>query len=169
MNRRLVIMRHAKSSWKEAGQSDHQRSLNGRGRRSAAAVGTRLAELGWVPGAVYSSDAVRTVETWERMSFPLGADDVAPHFTRDLYLAGLDELRSLARDWGDAVETVLVLGHNPGWEMAVGALTETRTPMTTANAALLEGSGSTWSEALAGAWRLAELINPRDLPGGADD
>jgi phosphohistidine phosphatase len=169
MNRRLVVMRHAKSSWKEDGQSDHQRSLNGRGRRSAAVVGARLAELDWTPDVVYSSDAARTVETWERMAFPLGADDAPVHFTRDLYLAGLPEIRDLARTWSDDVGTVLVLGHNPGWELMVGALTGIRSTMTTASAALLAGAGATWTEALADSWRLVELIRPRDLPGGDDD
>ena len=67
MKRRLIVMRHAKSSWKDPGQTDHERPLNGRGRRSAPLVAARLAELGWAPTRVHSSDAARTVETWRGM------------------------------------------------------------------------------------------------------
>jgi phosphohistidine phosphatase SixA len=67
MRRRLMIMRHAKSSWKGQVPTDHDRPLNTRGRRDAVRVGKRLAKLGWVPDLVVSSDSRRTRETWERM------------------------------------------------------------------------------------------------------
>ena len=60
MQRRLMVMRHAKSSWKSQVPTDHERPLNERGRRDAARVGKRLAELGWVPDFVVSSDSRRT-------------------------------------------------------------------------------------------------------------
>ena len=117
MQRRLMLMRHAKSSWKSQVPTDHERPLNERGRRDAARVGKRLAKLGWVPDFVVSSDSRRTEETWERIqkSFP----DARFRFTRVLYAGGPSELRSeVARLSGD-VRTVLALGHNPGWEEAV--------------------------------------------------
>ncbi len=46
MLRRLMLMRHAKSSWTSHVPTDHERSLNERGRRDAARVGKRLAKLG---------------------------------------------------------------------------------------------------------------------------
>jgi hypothetical protein len=67
MQRRLMIMRHAKSAWSSDVASDHERPLNKRGRRDAPRVGKRLAKLGWVPEFVVSSDSRRTRETWERM------------------------------------------------------------------------------------------------------
>ncbi len=166
MNRRLILLRHAKSSWKDERQTDHERPLNRRGRESAPAVGARLLELGWRPDAVWSSDATRTVETWERMAEALGAGHVPIRFTRDLYLAGLAEIRTLARGWDDDLETVLVLGHNPGWENAASELSGRSTEMTTANAALLSGHGATWSEALGTTWTLVDLVRPRDLMDG---
>jgi len=67
MQRRLMLMRHAKSAWQSQAPSDHERPLNERGRRNAPRVGKRLAELGWVPDHVIGSDSRRTRETWERM------------------------------------------------------------------------------------------------------
>ena len=48
MKRRLIVLRHAKSSQKSDAPDDHSRPLNGRGKRDAPRVAARIAELGWV-------------------------------------------------------------------------------------------------------------------------
>lgn len=162
MQRRLIVMRHAKSAWDSDAPSDHARPLNGRGKRDAPKVGRTLAVLDWVPEAVWSSDSERTQETWLRMADELGAD-CEPTFTRVLYLAGLGALQDVADDWPTDVTTLLVLGHNPGWEDTVSRLSGIPVTMTTGNAALLTGGGATWSEAMQSPWRLERLIRPREL------
>lgn len=161
--KRLILMRHAKSSWKQEGVDDHERPLNARGQRDAPRVAARLAELGWRPERVVLSDARRTRETWALMAGPLGRPPAVE--TRRLYLAGLGAIRQEARALPDEVGSALLLGHNPGWEEAASALSGDAVGMTTANAALLESGAATWAEALAGPWRLVALIRPKDLPG----
>lgn len=104
---KLILMRHAKSSWDDPLQSDHDRVLNARGRESAVAMGKWLRQLGHEPDETLSSSSVRTRETCDLVGF-----DTDARFTRALYLAGpdtmLDELR------GASGQTVLMLGHNPG-------------------------------------------------------
>ncbi|MFH0943584.1 MAG: histidine phosphatase family protein [Planctomycetota bacterium] len=163
MKRRLILMRHAKSSWESSATTDHARPLNGRGRRSAPLVGARLEELGWVPELVVSSDAARTRETWELLAPAFGGQAIVVCFSPELYGAGLREIRSLAKEWDVSVGTVLLLGHNPGFEGALHALSRERHEMTTANAALLSAEGASWASALAGSWSLEHLIRPRDL------
>jgi phosphohistidine phosphatase len=160
--RRLVLMRHAKSSWDAGVSSDHARPLNGRGRRDAPRMGRWLAEHDWVPDLAVMSDSARTTETWSRLR---GALPWLPaeHATPLLYHAGLDALRAHAAQWAPHVGTVLALGHNPGWEDAVSDLTGIGTRLTTANLALLEGVGERWSDALAGPWRLVQVVRPREL------
>ncbi len=68
MQRRIIVMRHAKSSWKSDAPDDHSRPLNRRGRRDAPRVAQELARRGWVPERVFSSDARRTRQTWEIMA-----------------------------------------------------------------------------------------------------
>lgn len=162
MNRRLIIMRHAKSAGDSPSQGDHDRPLNSRGRRSAPLVAAKLAELDWSPTIVHSSDAARTVETWRGMESTFD-HEISVTFARPLYLAGLSEIRDASAEWGDSPGPVLVLGHNPGWADAVGSLTGAYASMTTANAALLEGAGETWSAALRGPWTLVAMIEPREL------
>jgi phosphohistidine phosphatase len=155
-------MRHAKSAWGTDASSDHERPLNGRGRQDAPRVAEQLIELEWEPDAVWSSDSRRTRETWDLMSERF-AEAPEAHFTRELYLADLDAICDLAVEWSAHLHTVLVLGHNPGWEHAVAELSGEAEAMTTANAALLVGHGEDWAEALDGEWRLEAIVRPKDL------
>ena len=162
MQRRLILMRHAKSSWDTPGLSDHDRPLNERGLRDAPQMGDELAARGWVPGLVASSTSERTMQTWEGIRGPLDLD-LEPLWSGDLYLAGLSALRKHSAGWDDRIATALALGHNPGWSDAASALAGRPIDMTTANCALLQGAGKTWMEALSGRWQLVALLRPRDL------
>lgn len=164
MIRRLILMRHAKSSW-EGAQPDHQRPLNPRGRRDAPKVAHELASLGWEPDLVLLSDSRRTTETWQRMArWFQSSPPVLPR--RSLYLSGFGAVQHELMGLDPSAQTVLALGHNPDWEAAANFLAGRPLRMTTANAALLEFSGtSTWEEAvsLPGAGRLVTVIRPKEL------
>ena len=164
MTRRLVVLRHAKSAWDTDAPTDHDRPLNKRGRRDAPRIGARLAELGWVPERVVSSDAARTRETWERLRAPW-RESIEVTFTRALYGAGYDEVRAAVGILPDHVTTAMVIGHNPGWEALVDTLTGGDHRMTTCNAALLSIEAKSWKAALKqrGSWQLHELLRPKEL------
>ena len=157
---KLVLLRHAKSSWKHA-LPDHERPLSGRGKRDAPVVGERIAEAGFAPDLVISSDSRRTRQTWARMRELLG--DPPATWRNDFYLGSpTTVLRALAELSGP--ETVLVLGHNPGWEdLLAGFGYPAR--FTTCNAALLESASEDWASAVRGPWSLVELIRPRPPRG----
>src|ERR1700694_3517154 len=70
--KRLVLLRHAKSSWKVADLADHDRPLNSRCRKAATGVGEYLRHEGIVPALVLCSSAVRTRQTLELLQ--LGAE-----------------------------------------------------------------------------------------------
>ena len=163
MKRRLIVMRHAKSSWKAPAEADHDRPLNDRGRRSAPAIAVELKKLGWEPQHILSSDAKRTRETaglllgeWE--------DGIQAEYNANLYLAGPSELKFELCAVSDEVETLLVLGHNPGWETVVYRLCDIGVTMKTATAAMLATENcESWSDTFSSEWELKEVLNPRDL------
>lgn len=64
----LILVRHAKSSWKDHGLPDHQRPLNKRGRRDAPMMGRRLADQGAEVELLISSPATRAIRTAEAMA-----------------------------------------------------------------------------------------------------
>ena len=161
---RLLIMRHAKSSWKSGVSSDHERPLNKRGRRAAPRVAREITRCGWTPEVAISSDSARTRETWERMRDEVPDLPEAEWLSR-LYLAGLEELREVIPSRAADHRCVLALGHNYGWEEAASALSGQSITLPTAAVALLEIEADSWEEALGrlGRWRLERLVLPRDL------
>ena len=147
MERRLVVMRHAKSSWKSPAETDHERPLNDRGRRSAPLVAHELSRLEWQPQHILSSDATRTRET-AQLLLAEWEDGIAAQFVSNLYLAGPSELKFELCMVSDEVETLLVLGHNTGWETVVYELCDVGVTMKTATTALLTCSECEFGTAL---------------------
>lgn len=164
MVRRLVVMRHAKSSWGSDAPSDHARPLNKRGRQDAPRIAARLVELGWAPQHVLSSDALRTRETFERM-LPHFSNEPTVEFLSELYHSGPNDVANLLPQVPQTVTQAMVLGHNPGWEGVVQWLSDQAITMTTANAALLEIDAETWPSAIekCGSWQLVDVLRPKEL------
>lgn len=159
---RLALVRHAKSARKPH-TDDHARPLNEHGRRDAPRVGRRLFELGWLPQAAVSSDARRARETWELMAPSFGGVEIPALYTPMLYLAGIAEIRRIAELISVECRELVLVGHNPGWEEALAELCGVERPMATCDAALLEGRGRTWAEALCERWTLAAYVSARGL------
>ena len=108
MTLRLILLRHAKSSWDDFAQSDHDRPLNKRGRGAAKAIGGWLAEQGYLPEHVLCSTAARTRETLTRAAVTAEAT-----FLQSLYHASADRILDLIQTHG-AGQSLMVVGHNPG-------------------------------------------------------
>ncbi len=121
-DRRLVVLRHAKSDW-PAGVADQDRPLGRRGRRDAGAAGRWLADHGSLPDLVWCSPARRTRETWDGLSSELGPEDpVEVRFDERVYDAGLVDLLAVLRDTPADRGCVLLVGHNPGVQELVLSL-----------------------------------------------
>lgn len=106
--RRLVLMRHAKSSWGDPGLDDHDRPLNKRGKLSADALGNWLRSQTIVVDEALVSSSARTVETLQRLGI-----DCDRQVLDQLYHAGSGDMLKALRTRATG-QTVLMLGHNPG-------------------------------------------------------
>ena len=167
--RRLILLRHAKSD-RPAGVGDHERPLNDRGRRAAPAVGAHLAEAGFRPELALVSTATRTRETWEAISAALGAPEAQYH--REIYEAPSTRILDVIRRAPDAVETVIVIGHNPGLGDLAATLAgegprneraRLATEFPTAAYAVIDFDAATWSAVSPGQGRLERYVRPRDI------
>lgn len=163
MTRRLLLMRHAKSSWASAELSDHGRPLNARGRATATGMAVLLRQRGLQPDRVFHSTAARTTETWHRMREELPPVSQV-HACDSLYLAGADALCDALAPLPSTVQTVLVLGHNPGWERAVETYSGHVLAMKTADVAVLMAPHGEWVDLMSRAsmWTYVETIRGRD-------
>lgn len=111
MTKRLILTRHAKSSWDDPLTPDHDRPLNDRGKAAAADLGGWLASRGYVPDQVLCSDALRTRKTWSGLAPALPGTPVLD-LKPALYHAGPDVMLAVLRH--AAADTVMMIGHNPG-------------------------------------------------------
>lgn len=163
MTRRLLLMRHAKSSWK-TGLPDPERPLNARGRRDAPRMARWLVEHDLRPDHVLCSEAERTRETLVWMEDALG-DDLPHTILARLYHAGVGDLLDAIAAAPD-VDTLLVLGHNPGLEELVEHLSGAQEHMPTAAVAVLEvPDDRAWRDvpSIHGRMHLREVARPKDL------
>jgi phosphohistidine phosphatase len=159
----LLVLRHAKSSWREAELADHDRPLNKRGKRDAPRMGELLRAEGLLPDLILTSSARRALTTAELVAEASGYDGEI-QVSRDLYAAGPEEFIDALCALPDELETVMVVGHNPGLEELVEALTEESSAMPTAALAQVELKIERWvdlQEEEGG--RLVNLWLPRNL------
>lgn len=162
MKLRLIVMRHATAAWGGLLTADHERELEPHGHGEAQKIARALMAFGWTPDAVISSDATRTRQTWSAMQRAL-AEPIPAQFTRSLYHAGLAELTSELVGGALEGETILALGHNPGWEGVLQTLTGEARTMLPATAALLELNTESWSDAITAEWQLVAMLRPHEL------
>ena len=110
----LILVRHAKSSWKDSSLDDRERPLNKRGEQDAPEMGTRLAGRKGGPDLIVSSPAVRALATARIVAKKLGYQRKDIVVKERLYGAGVADLLDEIRDSDDSVGTLMLFGHNPG-------------------------------------------------------
>jgi phosphohistidine phosphatase len=159
----LLILRHAKSSWKHRELRDHDRPLNSRGRRDAPRMGRFIRDEGISPPLIVSSSAMRAHATALMVAEACGFGGefrLAP----ELYLAGTDTYVSLLRGLPDRYDSLLVVGHNPDVERLVERLTGADETMPTAALARVRVPIDRWADLAAdGSAELVDIRRPKEL------
>ena len=113
MSKTLILFRHAKSDWSE-GLEDHERPLSERGRNAAPIMARWISGRGLKPTVALVSTARRTQETWSLAAPELGK--VTKRDTAEIYEAPVGRILDAIHGVEPSVETLLVVGHNPGME-----------------------------------------------------
>jgi phosphohistidine phosphatase len=163
MAKTLLLLRHAKSSWKDSSLDDHDRPLNQRGKAAAPRMGRLLRDEGLVPDLIVASTAVRAQATAFAVIEASGYAGPL-RSARSLYLAPPSAYVELARELDERTERVLMIGHNPGIENLLSELVGRPEAMPTAALAALSLPVDDWLEfdlgtaaSLIGFWRPREL------------
>jgi phosphohistidine phosphatase len=162
--KRLALLRHAKSSWDDPDLDDHERPLNNRGRRAAEQMGAYLREVELSPQLVLCSSSLRTRQTLELLSLSRASD---VHIEDVLYAASVSTLLGRLRRVDDPVDSVLLIGHNPGiHDLArslVGAGGGIGEKYPTAALADLDVTVSSWGQLGPATSVLRTFVAPKDL------
>jgi phosphohistidine phosphatase len=159
----LLLLRHAKSSWKDSDLDDHDRPLNKRGKQDAPRMGQLLKEENLLPDLIAASSAKRCRKTAEHIIDESGYRGET-RITGELYEADAQKLRDWVAMLPDHVNRVVIIGHNPGMEAFLETLVGVYTPLSTAALAHVEVPIDAWSR-FNGETRgnLLRIWQPREL------
>lgn len=124
--KKLLIIRHAKSSWANSNETDFERPLNDRGRMNAPEMAVRLVKRNVLPDAIISSAAKRTVETSLLMMKQLGLQQQQLVKKQELYLATPETILETILLLDDAWQTAAIIAHNPGVTDFVNSICEVK-------------------------------------------
>lgn len=169
--RQLFLLRHGKSSWDDPALDDFDRPLNNRGRNNIRAMADFLRAQAIRPALVLCSAARRTQQTYDILARRL--EGIPVSIEPELYEAARHDLTGRLRALDDHLDSVLLVGHNPGLENlakwlsadqgdadAVAALTD---KFPTGALAVLETPLARWAALDNGTCRLARFTRPSDL------
>jgi phosphohistidine phosphatase len=173
--KRVLLLRHAKAVPGGSKADDRSRALAERGRLDAPKMGLYMRKHRLEPELVLCSTSKRTVETAE-LAFAGSRKEPETHFVEALYLADPGVIFSILRALSDKIQSVCVIGHNPGLEECASALA--RDPITrrekdvydlieekfpTCALAVLDFEIERWRDLHPGTGVLVEFVRPRDL------
>jgi phosphohistidine phosphatase len=160
----LLLLRHAKSSWKHPELPDHDRPLNKRGKQDAPRIGGIVRDKGLVPDLIMSSTAKRARKTAKIVAKTCGyAGEV--ELTPAFYHAGPRTYIEVLSHLSDDYQRIMLVGHNPGMEELLGMLIGKIEPIPTATLALVLLPLAQWRELnhettgkLINLWRPGEFV-----------
>ncbi len=112
--KRLLLVRHAKSSWNNPSLHDFDRPLNKRGFRDAPFMGQRLAALDNMPTRIITSPAKRAFATAAIIAQKMAIQEKQITTDENLYLADRSTILDLIKGLDNKLHEILIVGHNPG-------------------------------------------------------
>ncbi|MDC7223900.1 MAG: histidine phosphatase family protein [Spirochaetales bacterium] len=154
--KRLVIVRHAKSDWGEAGQRDYDRPLNSRGEKDAPQIARVLAEKGLVPDLMVTSPARRALSTAQAMAEIFSYPPERLEKNPALYLGSPSDLSDAVDFTPAPVKTLYLFAHNPGISHFASELTGVRLDLSPCCAVICEGEGE-WTDFRVNRW---DMVRP---------
>lgn len=155
-------MRHAKSSWDNPAWSDFERPLNERGLKAAPLMGGVMKKNNFNPALILSSPAKRAAQTATLVKEAANIKSEI-RFDERIYEASLTRLLEIIIEQDNKIKSLMMFGHNPGFEALVRHLTGKLEPMPTAALAVIDLEISKWSELHSSPGKLRMLIRPKEI------
>jgi len=157
----LFVLRHAKSNWDNSDLSDFERPLSSRGLDAARFIGGLIYKRNLHPQIIVSSPAKRAKQTAVLVK-ELAEISKPIIFDERIYEASPPTLFNLIREFDEKYESVLIVGHNPGFENLVRMLTGENVTMPTAALAKINLDIESWRELDSVSNELEYLLRPKE-------
>lgn len=159
--KKLLLIRHAKSSWADDELDDHERPLNARGERDSFTMARYLADADEGLDVIFTSTAARALDFAHVIS---EFTDVSLVPDLSFYTFDEDELMEIIRSLPDNASRVAVVAHNPAIHRVVERLSESELEkMPTAAVASFECHVDEWRDVSESNCELIYLETPKRL------
>ena len=112
----IYLSRHAKSSWDSLAATDFDRPLSKRGEADALRIGEELSRLGWFPDKIIASPAIRAKQTCKILCDSINYPIDKVEWNSEIYAAYMVTLLHVLASQDAAVNSVMLIGHNPAME-----------------------------------------------------
>jgi len=142
--KKIFLMRHAKSSWKDSNVPDHDRPLKKKGEKDAKAMGKAFKNKKLSPDVILCSSAERAKQTAALFKEAISYDGKID-FNDKLYMAEVNDLITAIKNVPPKTKSVMVIGHNPGLEALLQTLTGKVETLPTSSIAYISVPIDEWS------------------------
>ena len=159
MLRKIILLRHAKSSWKDPSLRDFDRPLSKRGMNDIKLMKVYITSLVKEVDEIYSSPSLRTSQT---------INQIAPKFSHvkyldSLYLGNFSNVLTILESIQTQIKTVMIVGHNPCIQETMETLSKNPVEKFPTCAAAVFSLKNGWSKTAKPIANLEKFIKPRDF------
>ena len=119
--KKLIIIRHSKSSWKDLSLGDFHRPLNRRGKSDGPIMANFLSRKINKICFLHSSSSVRTFETSKFFIDRIKFDKIK--YDDSLYHSSSFSILNMIRNYSDNFSSVAIIAHNPGLTNLINEVT----------------------------------------------
>jgi phosphohistidine phosphatase len=171
--KRLMLLRHCKSSWAEPGLADRDRTLAPRGQHDAVNIAETMLARGFLPDRILCSPARRTRDTLALVQAHLRAD-CPIDFLEEIYSGPAPDYRRIVADKGGEAERLMLIGHNPRIHVTaleligsgrMGDQEALAAKYPTGALAVIDFEAPSWHAITEDSGRLVAFVRPRDVDG----
>ncbi|WP_339132603.1 MAG: histidine phosphatase family protein [Candidatus Electrothrix sp. GW3-4] len=162
--KKIHLLRHAKSSWKDSTLTDMDRPLNKRGKRTCRFMAQHIAQAGCSFEYIFSSPALRAQTTIERIGKTLERD-LCWQTAGQLFTFDQEVLFAWCRTLDETVREPLLIGHNPALTEFCNTLSNStvKNIPTCGYVQLTIEQDCPWQELAEGVAELTVLLRPKKL------
>tara|TARA_B100001109_G_scaffold170128_1_gene138930 strand:- start:244 stop:732 length:489 start_codon:yes stop_codon:yes gene_type:complete len=160
--KKLIIVRHSKSCWKDFSLTDFQRPLNKRGKFDgplmANYLGCKINKIDYL----HSSSSVRTFKTSNFFIKQIKFEKI--EYDDLLYHCSSVSILKMIRNYSDDFLSVLIIAHNPGLTNLINELTEISLDnLPTTGLAVVDFNCCNWKDISFKNSKLVDLKFPKQL------
>ena len=159
MLRKIILLRHAKSSWKDPSLRDFDRPLSKRGVKDTKLMKEHIASLVMGVDEIYSSPSVRTSQTINQLVPEISH----VNYLASLYLGDISVVLSLLESIQTRIKTVMIVGHNPCIHEMMEILCKKPVEKFPTCAAAVFSLQNGWGKTATPVGYLEKFVKPRDL------